>query len=190
LDSTTCTALSCLAITREASSYNRHEQVQRAIARYYAERDGNRETERVKASFNYPVLNGMLYSNPYPQSSENPVEEKQRESERMEDTQKTSSLNQNNQSLCELRETRAACTGSAGVCTRSFLYILLLQVKCFYETPKCQNEWVPISCTCSWLFSFCWFVLSNFLIQSVLFCLYFILLYNYILFIIFCFIIS
>lgn len=76
----------CSVIIRETSSYSRWEQIQRPIARYYAQRRGDPETHSSEVS----------PSNLSLQSSGNLIKEdigkKMKELEGMEDTSKTRPL--------------------------------------------------------------------------------------------------
>lgn len=71
-------------------------------------------------------------------------------------------LNQPDQSSCELTENAAASSGPTQVCTRSFVYILCLPDLCFHGTSESTQFWAPVSVPSLGIFSFFWFVLSNF----------------------------
>lgn len=76
----------------------------------------------------YSTLSGMSLSNSSPQNSGNSTEaESERVKEMMEDSEKTSTLNQHEQSSHKLTETKAECKGpKLPVCSKSPAYVLWL----------------------------------------------------------------
>lgn len=99
------------------------------------------------------IVNGRSSSNPYPQSTRNPMEDEAEsfsKSEDMEEIRKTWLSESTKQSTDELTETEGASSWPTAVSTRSSSWIIQLSVKYFYMTPECENTWISNSFVCSW----------------------------------------